>query len=145
MRILAALLLLLSLSAFGANDEGTRSFDNYQVHYTLFPSTFLTPEIAAQHKITRSGAEALINVSVLKREPDGRSVPVVAKVTGEQYDLIRREAIPFREIREPGAIYYIGNFTITDKTTIYFTLWVEAEPGVPPQKIQFSKMLYREE
>lgn len=145
MRILLAFFLLFSLSALAANEETTRTFDNYEVHYNLFPSTFLTPEIAALHKITRSGSVALINVSVLKKGPGGISIPVAAKVTGEQYDLIRHEPIPFREIREPGAIYSIGSFTITDRTTIYFTLWVEAEPGVPPQKIQFSKMLYREE
>ena len=61
-------LVLLSQQA-GAQ---TLSVPGYEIHYSVFPSAFLTAEVASHYGIVRSSARSLLNVSV--RRPSIRAM-----------------------------------------------------------------------
>lgn len=144
LRITFACYLLLPLAATAA-EESFRRFGDYEVHYSVFNSTFIPPEVASVHGITRSKTTALMNITLLRKQPDGSSKSVPAIVSGEQYDLIHTEPLAFAEIREPDAIYYLSSFAITHRTTIYFTILVRPDKDAEPFRLQFSKLLYKDE
>jgi len=59
--------------------------------------------------------------------------------------VIRHESLDFFEVREQAARYYLSSFEITHKTTIYFTVFIQVTPGREPYKLQFNKLLYKDE
>lgn len=139
-------LLLLATTLVNAEEVQTsQTFDNYEVHYSVFNTSFLTPQVASAYGITRSKSKALMNIAVLEKQADGRMKNVTAIVSGDQYDLIRHTPLAFQEVREEQAIYYLSSFDIQNRATIYFTVNIQPDPNRPAYKLQFSKMLYRDE
>ncbi|HEY9032786.1 MAG TPA: DUF4426 domain-containing protein [Pseudomonadales bacterium] len=143
-RVLSFFLMLMLSAAAVHADTSVQRFGDHEVHYSVFNTSFLTPQVASAYDIVRSGRKALMNIAVLKRQNDGSLVNVAARVSGDQFDLIRREPLTFREVREQHAIYYLASFDIQHMITIYFTVNVEVE-GQQPFKVQFNKMLYNDE
>ena len=141
-RIACLFLMLLGASQSLAQSQSVHSEGDYEIHYSIFNSSFISPDVAKAYGIVRSKSQALINVSVLKKQPQGLPKPVRAAVKGEHYDLIRHTALPFEEIVEKNAIYYLAALDIAHKTTIYFTLNVQPNPNEPAIKVQFQKVLY---
>src|SRR5690606_38227863 len=90
-------LLLFSLClALPAAAERKYSFDDVDVHYSAFNSSFLQPEIAAAAGLTRSGRQGVLNIAVLKA-----GKPVVATVSGQVRNLAGQIAnLTFRQVRE---------------------------------------------
>lgn len=142
---LLALMVLAGASSHAEDVQTSQTFDNYEVHYSVFNTSFLTPQVAAAYGITRSKNKALMNIAVLEKQPDGRMKNVTAILSGEQYDLIRHTPLTFQEVREEHAIYYLSSFDIQNRTTVYFTVNIQPDPNRPAYKLQFSKMLYRDE
>jgi len=60
-RILCLLSAML-FTALPAQAEQFKNIGNLEVHYSSFPSTFLTPEVANTYRITRSRYSAVVNV-----------------------------------------------------------------------------------
>jgi hypothetical protein len=137
-------ILLLATKAF-AEDNYVKTFDDYEVHYSVFNTSFLTPQVAQGYNIVRSGSRALMNIAVLKKQPDGSMKNVTAIVTGEQYDLVRHDPLEFKEVREEHAIYYLSSFEFQNRATLYFTVMIQPDPNQPAYKLEFNKMLYRDE
>lgn len=119
-------------------------FDDYEVHYSLFNTSFLTPDIAQTYNIVRSKSKGLINVSVLKKDGD-KKISVAATVTGEQYDLIRYESLDFFMVTEQEAYYSLAQFDIAHKTTIYYTMLIYVDEKKEPYTLKFSKLMYKDE
>lgn len=143
--LLALLGMLLLAGRCLAEDNFVKSFDNYEVHYSVFNTSFLTPQVAQAYNIVRSGSKALMNIAVLKKQADGSMKNVSAIVTGEQYDLVRHDPLAFQEVREEQAIYYLSSFEFQNRTTLYFTIMIQPDPNQPAYKLEFNKMLYRDE
>ena len=145
LKLTFATLLALCLSHFVCAENNVKKFDDYEVHYSVFNSSFLTPEVADAYNIVRSKSSAVMNISVLQKQKDGSMKSVSAIVTGEQYDLIRHDPLDFFEVREQGTRYYLNSFDITHKTSIYFTVFIQVSPNREPYKLQFNKLLYKDE
>jgi len=127
-----------------SNMQGNvQTFGDYKVPYSVFNSSFLTPEIASAYDIVRSDTLAVMNIAVRKKQADGSYKSVEADVSGNQFDLIRREPLQFQQVREQDAVYYLSTFEIQDRITIHFTVNVQVD-GKPPFKVTFSKMLYHD-
>lgn len=122
-----------------------QTFDRYEVHYSVFNTSFLSPQVAGAYGITRSKSKALMNIAVLEIQPDGSRRNVTAILSGDHYDLIRHTPLAFQEVREEKAIYYLSSFDIQHKATVYFTVNIQPDPDKPPYVLKFSKMLYRDE
>ena len=129
------------------NIETSQNFGAYTVHYNVFPSTDLQPQIAADYGLVRAADQMVVNVSVRNRA-DGEDRPQAVTLTGTSSDLIQKRALDFREIREQGAIYYIAQVRVSNRETLRFD--VKAEPqldGSPapvgsPFVISFTRQFY---
>jgi len=137
--------LFFALTSFAETGETMQQFGDYQVHYNVFNTTFLTPEIASEYGIVRSKKTALMNISVLKKQADGTYKGVLAKVSGDHFDLVKKEVLKFQEVREENAVYYLSSFDIVHRIDVYFTVNVQVEGEPSVFTVKFQKRLYRDE
>lgn len=145
------ILLLLCLFPFLAFSQEAERYDkslhqqrfgNYEVHYSVFNSTFLLPAIADAYQLTRGDKLAYVNISVLRIDKDGRRTPQKARVTGTEFDLVIQKNLNFKEIEEKNAIYYLATHDIQHKIPVYFTITVKPEGHTKSFTVKFRKLLY---
>lgn len=140
---IALLTLLINCGfAYADNDEQVASFNNYDIHYSVFNTSFLAPEVASAYGITRSKELALVNIAVRKHKDEGESVAVPAIIHGNVRDLIHKSPLEFKEVREQNAVYYLSTVKIDHKQTVYFTISVQPDPNIKPYTFEFPKTLY---
>ena len=122
------------------NFDDHKNFDNYSVHYALFNSTFVQPDIAAIHKLKRSKYENLINISVYKKGEPG-TIP--AKIEGTSRNLIQQlKVLDIIEIKEENAIYYLAPVRISGKELMHFEFNVTPQNSNKTLDVKFSKTVY---
>ena len=136
--LVASLSLLFSSLSFAQQKE---SFGDYDIHYAVFNSTFITPEVAKAYQLRRSSTVHLLNISVRKKNADGSDSEHPAQVKGTINDLMRVDPLEFREIRENGAIYYLAEFPVQYQQNLIFDLEVTPE-GAGTHTFSFRKYLY---
>ncbi|WP_434673031.1 DUF4426 domain-containing protein [Pseudomonas sp. R1-15] len=129
----------LSVGAMAADvikAERKEVFGDVTVHYNTFNSTFLTPDIAKAAELIRSKNKGVINVSVLK---GGK--PLIAQVSGTVKDLTSKTVtLTFRQVTEPGAIYYIAQYPVDQQETRTFEIKVQT--GDKINTINFNQELF---
>ncbi|WP_434627370.1 DUF4426 domain-containing protein [Pseudomonas sp. Z1-29] len=129
----------LSVGAMAADAikaERKEVFGDVTVHYNTFNSTFLTPDIAKAAELIRSKNQGVINVSVLK---GGK--PLIAQVSGTVKDLTSKTVtLTFRQVTEPGAIYYIAQYPVDQQETRTFEIKVQT--GDKINTINFNQELF---
>lgn len=139
--MLAALLSFTLSSSLQA--EQMFSDEHYEIHYNAFNSTLIPAEVASSYNLTRSGNRGLINVAVLKKQPDGSTLPVSAQVTGVSRNIVQQtQGIEFREIEETDAIYSIGSFQFTNEDLLTIQLEVQPDASRPAYQIEFQQTFY---
>ena len=135
--------LLLGLGALGAtltHAEQFQALGDHEVHYVVFPTTFLQAKVADQYGLTRGRDRALVNISVLG--PDGAPVP--ATVTGRSENLLgQRQVLKFVEVKEDYAIYYLALLTHADEEHHRIAIDVTLENGRSGE-IRFTQKMYWE-
>lgn len=136
--------ILFSTNAL-SNQKGIddhQTFGDYSVHYAIFNSTFIQPDIAAIHKLKRSKYENIINVSIYKK---GRKGTVPAKINGSSKNLMQQlKSLKVIEVKEENAIYYLIPFRISSKEILHFDFEVTPEGTDKPLKVKFIKTVYPE-
>ena len=106
-----------------ASTETSKDFGDYVLHFSALSTEQLSPEVARQHDIVRSGNRGLLNVSIIKKEPGALGKSVSGSVSASAINLTGQlKNITFREIREEEAIYYIGEAMISNEETLIFTI-----------------------
>ena len=120
MKSLLYLVLFLCNSAIA---ETTVVKGKYEMHYNVFPSVFLTTDVAKNYQIKRSKNKALINISILKVLNEVRQ-PTEANVMVEAKNLLgQKPEIKLRKITEgKEAIYYIGMISVNNRETMNFKI-----------------------
>ena len=132
-------LLLLSTALMA---ENSTSIPGYTIHHNAILTSDLLPDVAKSYNIRRSTNRAMLNVSIIKEVAGTTGEPVTAKVsaTGKNTRGQIRN-IPLREIKETGAVYYIGDFLVENQETVEFTIEVtptgESKPHTATIKQQF--------
>ena len=123
-QLIIALLCCWTLST---NATETVREQGFEVQVQPFPSTFLTLDVASTYGFERSRRQALINVVVLKIQPDGQARgAVAAAVTGFSKNLLgQTQTLTFREIDESDdAIYYLAPVRVSSEEEIQIVLEV---------------------
>ena len=121
---LLGIALLLPLFALADN---SKDYGEYVLHFNALATDMLPPQIAREYHITRSRYRGMINITVLKKVPGSLGQPVHARVEVHARNLVGQyRDIELREVREGDAIYYIGEFRVTNEETLRFT--VRAQP-----------------
>ncbi len=125
-RILCLLSALL-FTALPVHAEQLENIGNLEVHYSSFPSTFLTPEVANTYRIQRSRYSAVVNITVLDKTQDGKPA-VTAVLSGQAKNLLGSiKNLSFREVREGSAIYYIAELNHANEESFSFTIDVSQD------------------
>lgn len=138
MRRLIPLLITLCL-ALPAAAERKQSFGDLDVHYSVFNSSFLQPDIAAATGLTRSKTQGVVNVAVLKA---GKAS--TAQVSGQVKNLLGQNTpLTFRQISESGAIYYLAQFPFNSREVMTFTL--DVRQGDESHRITFNQEIFPDE
>ena len=135
------LAVLILLAGTLAHAEQKAVFGEHELHYVVFNTTFLKPEIASRYGITRGRDKALVNVSVL----DGAGRAVAAPVAGKVTNLLGQErTLAFRRFDEGEAIYYLATLTYEHLEALRFEIVAEL-PGHGPARVRFQQTLHFEE
>lgn len=130
-------LAMLCLLVAPPSQAESRQFGAYEVHYSVFASSFLKPDIAAAYGIVRGQDRGILNIVVRKD-----NATVEADMKGTRGDLVRKEDLAFRAIREDGAIYYIAEFSFVSAETLYFNVAVTPAGDTSVLRLEFNQPLY---
>ena len=130
-------LMLLSLNAI-AGPEPTR-FGDLVVYHNVFNSSMLQPDIAANAGLMRGPTHGVLNVAV--QRPDGSAVDAVLK--GEVRSLIGQPvALDFKRIQEGDAIYFVANYSATQRGVLLFKVDIQAEEGAMVHSLSFQQEFF---
>jgi hypothetical protein len=136
--LLAALLLAGSAAA-----EQLERFGDLEVHYMVFNSTTLEPAIAERYAIVRDERRAVVNVAGRRVAADGSTTAVPLTIEAEVRNLVgQARPLPFREVEEPGAVYYLATVPFTDRETLRFRLRVTDRETGRTHAMRFQKELW---
>ncbi len=146
MTVLLRSCLVVALSLVGAMAvaEQAQQFGAYKVHYSVVNTTFVDPEIAARYQIVRGKNRAFLNLSIREELEDGADRAVAARLEGRTWDLFQNQFFEFREIREQGAIYYIGSFEFSDADIRFFDVQILPQGATRSYQLKFQHKVYVE-
>mgnify|MGYP001053395294 FL=1 len=129
--------LLMCLSA-QANAEQKETLGEWDVHYMVVNTPFLTPEVAASYGIVRSKYNALVNISVLNKD-SGEAQRV--SVNGNATNLLgSKKQLTFKKVEDGDAIYYLAVLPFRDQETYRFE--VTAQRANEKQTLKFKQKMY---
>lgn len=142
MHFLFALLFALSLPCLAENSQ---DFGDYVVHFNALNTTYLPPGATREYGIKRSKNRGMVNITVLSKMLGTAGKPVSAVVSAVASNLTgQKRTIDLREIREETAIYYIGDFPITNEETLRFTVNVKPEGQKDTFEVNFKQQFFTE-
>jgi hypothetical protein len=122
--LFAGMLASAAAGAGAALDTG-----NYVIHYNALSTDLLDPQVAKVYGIKRSKNRGMLNVTVVRKD-SATGKPVTASVSASATNLNGQlRNIDVREVTEQSAIYYIGEFAVSDGETLDFTVSVKPEGG----------------
>jgi len=130
------------LMPWSVEADQVKEVDGYEIYYSIFNTSFLTPEIAAAYDIVRAKNRALVNIAVRKKKEGGGDKAVKAIVSGTVKDLIYRRPLEFFEVREEGSVYYLSELRFNHKEKLFFDINVQPDPNKRGYTVKFDKTLY---
>ncbi len=121
--------------------EQFKDYGDYVVHYNAFTTDVLQAEIAKHYKIRRSKNRGMINISV-QRKNDSQDA-VTAAVSGTASNLTGQlKSLSMKEIKEGKAIYYISDFSVTNRETLDFSVNIKVDGKDKPLKVTFRQQFF---
>ena len=129
--------LLLALPAVA---ERKQTFGELDVHYSVFNSSFLQPDVAAAAGLTRSKTVGVLNIAALK---DGKGQ--AAKVSGTLKNLLGQTSeLKFKQVLESGAVYYLAEFPLRQREVLTFSIQVQIGDAAP-HTLTFNQEVFPDE
>jgi hypothetical protein len=142
MSFLFSLLIAASSASFAENSQ---DFGDYVVHFNALNTTYLPPTATHEYGIKRSKNRGMINIAILYKMLGTAGKPVAAAVTANATNLTgQKRDISLREVREGPAIYYIGDFPITNEETLRFNVNVKPEGQKETYEVNFKQQFFTE-
>lgn len=127
-----------------ADNNSYQKFGDVTVHFSVFNSTFITPDIARAYQLTRAGDRALINISVTETSDGQTSLGLPARITGTATNLLQQQRVlEFRAINEGDATYYLADLRHTNEEVMNFDIDVQLDTG-GPYRVRFTRKLHSE-
>ena len=129
--------LLLALPAVA---EPKQTFGELDVHYSVFNSSFLQPDVAAAAGLTRSKTVGVLNIAALR---DGKGQ--AAKVNGTLNNLLGQTSeLKFKQVLESGAVYYLAEFPLRQREMLTFSIQVQIGDAAP-HTLTFNQEVFPDE
>ncbi len=133
--LLGSLLLIISSATLA---EQKQQLGEWDVHYMVVSTPFLTPEVAASYGIVRSKFNALVNISVLDAVT-GTAQRV--SVSGTAKNLIgTTKTLTFKKVEEGDAIYYLAVLPFRDRENYRFS--IDVQRGNTMQTLNFKQEMF---
>lgn len=137
MRILLLIVSLLLVSAT-VSAEQKKELGQWEVHYIVFPTTFLTPEIAKANGLIRSKYNALVNISVLDKTT---KVAQRIDISGTARNLIgTTKPLNFKRVIDGEAIYYLAPLSFRHMEN--YTFSVDIRRGNTTENLTFKQEMF---
>ena len=139
----AVIAMLFSCSVLAQDSTSVRK-GNYEVYYSVFNSSFLQPETAVAVGVKRAKNVALINIAIIEHLDDGTTQASKAgMIKGTAFNLVHKNTLDFQEIVEPGAVYYLAKFKISnDNEKIVIKAAVKPENSKQVIDVEFEHHFY---
>jgi hypothetical protein len=135
--------LILSLSGSINASDGVEEFGNVKVFYNIVPTSTLTPAMAKLYKIQRAENMSYINISVRTKDSTLLGEPVAATIDSTAVNEFgQTRFLEFREIKEPGAIYYIAILKHGDEETFQINADIIVHNDYKLHKLSFKRQLF---
>ena len=118
-------------------------FGDFEVHYNALRTDELSVAVARAYGIERSANRVMLNVSLLRKNPDGSTTPVDGTVTASAYNLNGQvKDLQMRRITEGTSFYFIGEVGISGAEILVFD--IDAAPGGQTSKysVQFKREFF---
>ena len=138
------LTLLISLWTIQSQAQQSERFDQFELHYSIVYTTFLTAEIAAKFGIPRGKDKAMLTLSVRDAEAgdiEGRPM----EIEGRTWDLITGGNMKVKEVKEGRATYYLVPFEFLDREYRFFEFSFTPEGANKAYNYKFQTQLWRQE
>jgi hypothetical protein len=122
------------------SEPTSQDFGDFEVHYNAVRTDELTAAVARAYGIERSANRVMLNVSLLRKDADGRTTPVDGTVTASAYNLNGQlKSLEMRRITEGTSVYFIGEVGISGTEILVFD--IDATPLDRPGKysVQFKR------
>jgi len=141
--LVSVLLLAQTVNAQMARQvETDKAFGDYRVVYSAFNSSFVRPEIAAEHNISRGRTRGIVNVALVE---DDSTAGRPAIIDGTVTDLMSRQRnLDFFEVREGDAVYYLAPFDFTHEDPLTFRINVRVDSDSAAMPVTFRRTFYRD-
>lgn len=137
----AALLCLMSLGAHA----GSKNFGEFQVHYSVFPSTFLSAEVAQANNLNRSKGIGIVNIAIMREGENGGLQPVSGQVEGKVLnDIQQARFLGFRRIQEGEAVYFIAEYQYRSAELMTFQITARPTGSGDDLPIRFAHTLFND-
>ena len=146
LQLLQVALMLVSLCcpiiAVAQDDISVRS-GPYEVFYSAFNTSFLSPEVATATGVVRAKDRVLVNISIRRDKGNTTEAVSAHKIEGSSFDLIHRKTLDFEEVVEPGAIYYLAEFKLNnDNEMVVLDIEVTPNEGDTPIDVSFKRNFF---
>ncbi len=138
-----ALICLLAVST--PAHAGSKNFGDYQVHYSVFPSTFLSAEVAQANDLNRSKGIGIVNIAIMREGENGGLEPVSGQVEGKVLnDIQQTRFLPFRRIQEGDAVYFIAEYQYRSAELMTFQITARPTGSGKDLPIRFAHTLFND-
>jgi hypothetical protein len=125
------------------SEPSYQDFGDFQVHYNAVRTDELSVSVARAYGIERSANRVMLNVSLLRKNPDGTTTPVDGNVSATAYHLNGQlKDLQMRRITEGSSVYFIGEVGISGAEILVFD--IDASPADQPSKysVQFKREFF---
>ncbi|SFF48435.1 protein of unknown function [Fontimonas thermophila] len=135
--------LMLGWHTLVAQAEQYVEAGDFRVHYAVINTTELTPEVARQFGVERTGNRILLVLNAQQRV-DGRFQPVPATASGTATTLLGHvQTLRLRPVREADVHYVIASFETLDGEFMTIDVRVLPAGANAPIPIRFRQQFYR--
>ncbi len=125
--------------------ETSQTFGSYTVHFSVFNSTFISPEVAQIYGLTRSKNQVLVNISLTQTLDGKTTLGLPVDISGTATNLIQQQRVlNFQTINEGEATYYLAPLRHTNEEVVNFVVQVQAEGESAPFTVRFTRTLHAE-
>lgn len=144
-RVITALAATLLMALAPVASAEFVKFGKYQVHYSIFSSTFLRPEIAEQYNLTRGQSIGVVNISIMKEGEDGTLKTVGGQVEGQIFNDVQQASyLGFRRVSEGKDVYYLAQFQYGHGELLTFQITARPQDSDKELPIRVTQTLYND-
>ncbi len=141
-----AILSLACLIFFTTQSHaGSKDFGEFQVHWSVFPSTFLAPQVARENNLNRSKSIGIVNIAIMQETENGGVEPVSGQVEGKVLNDVQQvKFLGFRRIQEGNAVYFIAEYQYSNAELMTFQITARPTGSKADLPIRFAHTLFND-